>query len=175
MKDYNRIVFDKINSWQGKNRWLDAFGRAGAEWVIIAMCGWFMTAAGIVCWPDWRAALAPFFTFLGAWAFAWCVDIGIGLFVEEPRPGVTEPQSKQLFKPSMSWKSFPSDHAMSAFLLFFIAMIFGLPGAWALGVLALWVVFGRLYAGVHYPIDIIGGFFIAGLVAVWIKFLTLFL
>ncbi|MCX6781674.1 MAG: phosphatase PAP2 family protein [Candidatus Magasanikbacteria bacterium] len=175
MRDYSRIIFDKINFWQGKNRWLDAIGRAGAEWVIVAMCGWFAAAAAIICWPDWRAAFAPLVTFAAAWAFAWCVSVGIGFFVDEPRPHVSEPESKQLFKPSMSWKSFPSDHSMSAFLLFFIALIFGLPGAWALFVLAVWVVFGRLYSGVHYPIDIIGGFFLAAAVAVWVKYLMLFL
>jgi undecaprenyl-diphosphatase len=175
MIDYNKQIFDKINSWQGKNRWLDAFGRAGAEWVIVAMCGWFIAASAIVYWPNWRAILFTLATFVVSWLIAWGIDVGIGFFVREPRPAVTEPESKQLFKPSMSWKSFPSDHAMSAFLLFFVALIFGLPGAWAMLVLALWVVFGRLYAGVHYPIDFIGGFFVAATAAVWVKYILLFL
>jgi undecaprenyl-diphosphatase len=175
MRDFNRILFDKINSWQGKNPWLDAFGRAGAEYVIVGSLGWFGASTFINCWPDWRSALGPLLILGGAWIFAWCVDIGIALIIREPRPHISEPATNQLFKPMMSWKSFPSDHAMSAFLIFFVAVALGLPGAWALGVLALWVCFGRLYSGVHYPLDIIGGMCTAAVVTIWLKILLLFL
>lgn len=175
MMDYNRKIFDKINSWQGKNPWLDAFGRAGAEWAIVAAMGWYGASAFVNCWPDWRSALGPLLILGGAWLFAWCGDVGIALIIREQRPHISEPATNQLFKPMMAWKSFPSDHAMSAFLIFFVAIVFGLPGAWALGVLALWVCFGRLYSGVHYPLDIVGGIATAGVVAIWLNIILLFL
>ncbi|MDD2758080.1 MAG: phosphatase PAP2 family protein [Patescibacteria group bacterium] len=174
MKDYNKIFFDKINSWQGKNRWLDAFGRAGAEWVVIVMVAWLMASVFVVYAPDWSAVWWLIFTLSIAWLVGWLADIGIGLFVREPRPQVNEPQIKQLFTPFSYWKSFPSDHAMTAFLIFFLMLALGLPGAWAMFILAFWVAFGRLYAGVHYPIDILGGLTVAAGVAVWTR-LILFL
>lgn len=151
----------------GRNRWLDAFGRAGAEWVIVASFGWFVASAFISYSPFWINALAPVITFAGAWLLAWTLNIALGFIVREPRPQITEPQIRELFRPLMHWKSFPSDHAMTAFLIFFIALIFGLPGSWALFVFAFWIIFGRIYSGVHYPIDVIGGFSIAACVAAW--------
>jgi membrane-associated phospholipid phosphatase len=44
-----------------------------------------------------------------------------------------------------------------------MALIFHLPLAWALLPMALWVVWGRVYAGLHYPFDIIGGAVLAAL------------
>ncbi len=167
MRNYNLDLFNKINNLVGKNKWLDAFGRAGAEWVIIASCGWFIASAFISYSPFWISAFAPLITFAAAWIFAWTLNIALGFIVHEPRPQISEPQTRELFHPLMHWKSFPSDHAMSSFLLFFMALIFGLPGSWALLVFAFWVIFGRVFAGVHYPIDVIGGFSVAACVATW--------
>lgn len=164
--NFNVKLFQKINGFVGTNRWLDAFGRAGAEWVVIGMVGWFLT---IDIWgyrSSWRGSIWPIL-FLGtAWALGWFLNIFIGLIVREPRPHITNPGSKLLFTPLMSWKSFPSDHAMSAWLIFFMALIFHLPWAWGLLPLALWVSWGRVFAGVHYPFDIVGGISVAGLVAI---------
>lgn len=167
MKDYNKEIFDKINSWQGKNRWLDAFGRAGAEWVIIAMVAWLVASVFVAYAPNWRAVWWLIFTLGVAWLAGWLVDIGIGLLVREQRPHVSEPETKQLFIPFSYWKSFPSDHAMTAFLIFFMMLVLGLPGTGAIFLLALWTVWGRIYSGVHYPIDILGGVAVATAVAVW--------
>lgn len=173
MQDINKIIFDRINSLQAKNRWLDAFGRAGAEWVIIAMIGWYVSSSFIDRLPNMQRVLAPIVGFIIVWVLSWLISIVIGLVVKEPRPQVNEPSIKQLFTPFMNWKSFPSDHAMSAFLIFFMALIFGLSGAWALLVFALWVVWGRIYSGVHYPIDILGGIVVAGLTSVWAAIILL--
>lgn len=175
MKDYNLYIFEKINSWQGKNRWLDAFGRAGAQWAVVASALWYLVSALIVCRPEYVNALAPILTCFVAWIFLWLLGIGIGLVVHEPRPEMTLSGIHKLFTPLMRWKSFPSDHAMTAFLFFFCALIFGLPGAWALLVLALWVSFGRIFSGAHYPIDIIGGLATAALAAIWMQVIMLFI
>jgi undecaprenyl-diphosphatase len=175
MKDYNKIFFDKINAYQGRFYILDAFARAGAEWVIIASLAWFISSIIIIYWPDRDSLLWHFIFFATAWMVAWVINISVGFFVKEPRPFVNQPFIKKLFLPLMSWKSFPSDHAMSAFLICFMTIVFGLPGAWALFALALWVAFGRLFSGIHYPIDILGGIVIAGMVAVWAKYIILIL
>src|SRR3989344_3343265 len=162
----NIRLFFKINSLSGKSRFWDAFGRAGAEWAIIAILGWYAASSFVVSLPEWRGAFWPILFFGASWLLAWLLSIGIGLIVKEPRPHITYPESKLLFTPTMSWKSFPSDHAMTSWLAFFTALNFGFPAAWALLPLVLWVIWGRVYAGMHYPFDIVGGTVLAGLVAV---------
>ncbi len=167
----NIKLFKNINGLVGKSRFWDAFGRAGAEWVVVAMLGWYAAADFIANLPNKGAVLWPLLFLGAAWALGWLLDVFIGIIVKEPRPHVTYPESKLLFTPLMSWKSFPSDHAMSAWLILFMALVFQLPFAWALIPLALWVSWGRVYAGVHYPFDIVGGAAVAGLVAIFSYYL----
>ncbi len=163
--NFNVLLFQKINRLVGKYRWVDAVGRAGAEWIVIAMVGWFVMSEVAAYGTNKPALLWPLL-FLGtAWTLGWFINIVIGIIVQEPRPHITHPESKLLFTPLMNWKSFPSDHAMSAWLIFFMALVFHLPWSWGLCPLALWVSWGRIYAGVHYPFDIVGGAAVAGLVA----------
>lgn len=163
--NWNVRLFLKINALVHKNRWLDAFGRAGAEWVIIVMAGWYGARVFIERWPDRRAALLFLLLMLAVWFGGWLFDVGIGYLAREPRPHITYPASEILFAPIQNWKSFPSDHAMSAWFIFFLAALTRAPGAAVLLPLALWVSWGRVYAGVHYPGDIIGGFLVAAIMA----------
>lgn len=173
--NFNIRLFQKINALVGKNPWLDAFGRAGAEWVVVAMCGWYVASDLIFNLPSKRAAFWPLLMFGFAWALGWIINMLIGLAVHEPRPHVTHPESRLLFTPLMSWKSFPSDHAMSAWLIFFMAWLFNLPLFVALLPMALWVSWGRVYAGVHYPFDILGGATVAGLMTVVVYYVLVLL
>ncbi len=158
--DLNTKIFLKINGLVGKNKGLDAFGRAGAEWAIIAMAGWYLVSA-LVGSPSLERLYLNLLVLPASWVFAWLLDLTIALLVKENRPQVEIPTVKQMFKPMMNWKSFPSDHSMTAFLFFFIALFFGLPFTTGLLFLALWVVWGRIYCGVHYPLDALAGFLTA--------------
>lgn len=159
--DINSKIFDKINGLVGRNRLLDAFGRAGAEWVIFVMFVWYAASSFFDPLSSFKKAITPIVCFLILWIIGWGVDIALGMFTKEYRPHIAQPEKKFLFIPMMDWKSFPSDHAMTSFLIFFMAMIFQLPFFWGLLFLALWVVWGRVYAGLHYPIDVLGGISIA--------------
>lgn len=161
----NQKLFFIFNKQVGKKPIVDALGRAGAEWVIVGMLGWYITSALIGYLPNYKMAVWPILFFGTAWAVAWLIDLLIGLIIREPRPQVKFPETKLLFTPLLTWKSFPSDHAMSAWLIFFIAAIFNLPFFWALLPLALWVSWSRIFAGVHYPLDILGGLTVAALAA----------
>ncbi|MBI2444647.1 MAG: phosphatase PAP2 family protein [Candidatus Magasanikbacteria bacterium] len=163
--NWNIRLFFAINARVGRERWLDALGRAGAEWVVFAMLAWYGVGAAILYLPDRRALLTALIFLAAAWTVAWFISVLVGLIVREPRPHLPYPESRLLFQPLMSWKSFPSDHALSAWLIFFMALVFGLPAAWGLLPLALWVSWGRVYAGVHYPFDVVGGALVAALAA----------
>lgn len=155
--DYNRVIFRKINGLAGKNEWLDAFGRAGAEWVIIAMAGWFISGIFIENFPGYRTIYLFLAISAGAWLAGWGINWLLAWQMKEIRPVLAEQNAKSFFKPITGWHSYPSDHAMTAFLLFFLGLFFHIPGAWALLPMALWVCWGRVYCAMHYPFDIIGG------------------
>ncbi|THE13865.1 phosphatase PAP2 family protein [Bacillus timonensis] len=77
----------------------------------------------------------------------------------------------------ISGYSFPSGHAMSAFTLYGIITFLSwrhISGSWGRAALVLFsamMIFGigmsRIYLGVHYPTDIIGGYFASG---TWLGF-----
>ncbi len=165
----NSQILAKINGLSGRNRWLDAFGRAGAEWVILAIVAWY--AVGVFMTRAARQEIiVPLAILAAAWLAGLLLNYILAKIMREPRPYLTNPEIKLLFIPLSGWKSFPSDHVMSAFLILFLALMFHLPAAWSLLPLALWVAWGRLYAGLHYPLDIIGGVCVAGLLAVAVKY-----
>ncbi len=167
----NTRLFFKINSLVGRNRVFDFFGKVGAEYVIIAMAGYFGAVILIQNWPDYITSFGKLLFTLCAWSFGWLINLGVGKIVREPRPHITYPKSKLLFSPLMSWKSFPSDHSMSAWLLVFMALVLQIPFA-VLLLGAVWVSWGRVFAGVHYPLDVVGGISTAGLVTVLFYFLA---
>ncbi len=171
----NYRLFLKINTQIGQNRWLDAFGRAGAEWVIFGMGGWYVTISLILNFGNKLAMYLPIVIFLICASFGLVLSNVIGFFVQEVRPRLRFPEIKILFWPTSSWKSFPSDHTFVAFLIFFLAVVFNFPTAWSLLPLAIWVAWGRVFAGVHFPLDVVGGFTLAGLVSVISYFILHFI
>ncbi len=171
--NFNIYLFRKINQFVGTSRWLDAIGRAGAEWVIVAMVAWFILTDIALFSPSKKVIVLPILFLGAAWTLGWFLNVIIGLIVREPRPHITHPESKLLFAPLMNWKSFPSDHAMSAWLIFFMALMLHFPWVGGLLFLAVWVSLGRVYAGVHYPFDIVGGAAVAGLVTVLLYFVLM--
>jgi len=162
----NRRLFLKINTNVGQNRWLDAFGRAGAEWVMLGMVGWYVAISLILNFGNKFVMYLPIVTFLVCASVGLLISNLVGYFVQEVRPRLRFPEIKVLFRPMSSWKSFPSDHTFGAFLIFFLALIFNFPTAWGLLPLAIWIGWGRVFAGVHFPLDIVGGFTLACLVSV---------
>ncbi len=161
----NHRLFLKLNAKAGQSPWLDAFGRAGAEWVVLGMVGWYVTISLILNFGNKFAMYLPIATFLVCSGVGLVVSNLVGMFVQEVRPRLRFPEIKILFWPTSSWKSFPSDHSFGAFLLFFLALVFNLPTAWSLLVLAIWVGWGRMFSGVHFPLDVVGGVFLAGLMS----------
>ncbi len=163
--NWNQRLFFKINSLVGKNRWADAFGRAGAEWVLIAMLGWYGSISFILNFGNKKLMWLPIITLSVCVILGWILSNIIGRFVQEVRPRMSFPEIKILFWPLSNWKSFPSDHTMVSLLIFLMALIFNLPTAWGLLPLVLWVAWGRVYSGVHYPADILGGATLAAVVS----------
>ena len=103
------------------------------------------------------------------------IIMGIHLFFFEPRPFVTFHLTPLYpFNPDAS---FPSRHASFIAVIAFSYIYFKSRWAVLLLIFMLWVGISRIYVGVHYPVDILGGI-IVGIISLLItkqiiKFLKL--
>ena len=135
-------------------------GRLGLLWIVIALVlcavyrrwGVFALTVIAVAFSDWSAT-------------------GLKALIERPRPAVRYPEPKMLV-PVPHDASFPSGHAATSFAAATM-LSFAFPRlAPFLYVLATAVAFSRVYVGVHYPLDVIGGAILGVLIAVGVRLLT---
>jgi len=98
-------------------------------------------------------------------------SMGLKALVDRDRPPLRYPEPKPLVHVPHD-ASFPSGHAATSFaaatILTFAFPRLGPP----LFVLAAAVAFSRVYDGVHYPLDVIGGAALGILVALALRFLV---
>ena len=153
--------------------------------------------------PYWRNAFfwGPLYVFLVALIVinmprrSWIVFLGALLLVvicdqtsshlikplvERPRPChdiITSANIKLLIPCGGLW-SFPSSHATNHFgLAVFLSIVLRKRIRWIWGLTFFWafsVSFAQVYVGVHYPLDILAGAFLGGVIGFWIGLLTLF-
>lgn len=105
----------------------------------------------------------------------------IGFLWKHKRPIIELPEIRELIRPLTIWKSFPSDHTFIAFLIALNSIEMGITASdyslqWGIALLisALFVATGRVYVGVHYPRDIVGGFVVAVLIFLLVYFRAFF-
>lgn len=160
----NQKLFLKINKLQGKNKYVDVVIDFFAQYFIFV------------------EAVIVFFIIEYSWNYfgrIWlivmlltvCISLVFsyitGLLYKHPRPIVKLKQKNinQLFAPLGTWKSFPSDHTIMSLVPFWsLVLLFG-PKSLILFFLISGLLIGssRVYGGVHYPGDILGGIIYSGL------------
>tara|TARA_Y100001970_G_scaffold283272_1_gene397983 strand:- start:374 stop:931 length:558 start_codon:yes stop_codon:yes gene_type:complete len=162
---WSEHLFFSVNGLVGKNRqrdWLMVFFAKYLIFLLSIFVGfWIVTDVSYSYYRMWWFRVF----FLGvAGFFGVGVNWLIGLLFPHPRPVVDFPKKVvQLIRPLGTWKTFPSDHTTVSFVLFF--SIFYLGASSLVSVLVFWgalaIASGRVYVGVHYPKDVLGGVVVA--------------
>jgi undecaprenyl-diphosphatase len=133
---------------------LSVIGQAGLVWIALAP----LLAL--------RAGKPVLFTTLVTAATVWTADllaVGLKGVADRERPYEMIPAADPLLRWDVS-SSLPSGHAAtSAAGAVILAYLIGRGGLW-LGLLAVAIGFSRVYIGVHYPLDVLAGAAVGGVV-----------
>ncbi len=152
--DVNTHLLLEINGWAGKNNLLDGFMVFCAEYliyIVFALAGiWFVYAVYRRSWQS-----AAFFAVNLVISFI-LLHVAGHLYVDH-RPFVDYNLTQLI--PHAAGRSFPSDHATAstAVAIGFLGFTRFKKAGVLLFLLALLIGFARIFAGVHYPVDILGG------------------
>lgn len=156
---FDLAIFELISGLTGRFFILDTVGIISAKYLPFLLVGLFIIYA--FSYEGWKKRL---FTFIFA---ALGLIISNGFFVkiikylyEKPRPFETLDIEPLV---SSSGFAFPSGHASFFFTLAFILFLFNKKwGTWFI-VLASLNSIARIFVGIHWPVDIIGGVAVATL------------
>lgn len=129
--------------------------------------GWFWIVLGIgfLCFKRTRRVGITLLAALVIGALV--TNVALKNLVARTRPYDYSEVIKALLPPQSDF-SFPSGHTCASFAAAYVCLKM-LPGGWGIGtmILAGLIAFSRLYLGVHFPTDILGGLLI-GLAAGWL-------
>ena len=153
------IVGHRVHLLDGAMLALSAVGRAGFVWLVVgAAIAWRRRK-----WYDCATLAAALLT---AWIAA---DYVLKPMIGRERPFVHDQVQVIGGKPQDD--SFPSGHAAGSAAAAVILSITAPDGRLAWWLLALAIGYSRVYLGLHYPLDVLGGALV-GLLSAWIVMLT---
>ncbi|SMG15302.1 undecaprenyl-diphosphatase [Paenibacillus aquistagni] len=152
----NESLFQFVNQFAGSNGYLDEAMTFFAEKLV-----WVMIGIMVVLWftgklENQRIAFNSVLTAMLA--------LGIGMFVigpmiDHPRPFVSLTVNQLVTHDADP--SFPSDHSTFAFSLAFAALLVKRRIGILMLALASLIGIGRVFVGVHFPFDVLGGMALA--------------
>lgn len=146
----NERIFDAINQWAGQYHWLDTFAIVltnNVQWVFLAilLILWFTNE------ENKRTVMLSAIT----GCLALCISQVISFVYFHPRPFMEHAVHQLVSHAAES--SFPSDHATGAFALAFPVLARNKKWGFVMMGLAIATGVSRIFVGVHYPFDIVGG------------------
>lgn len=156
-----------INGLAGQSPVLDAVATFAASdliffFVLFALLWWLLPIPG----DRGKSAVIAMCLALGGGVV---LSMIIGHLYFVPRPFVAH--QVLLLTPHAPDYSFPSDHATVTSAVAMTGVFRRLPGRWLALIAAVLVALARVFVGVHYPADVIGGFIIgAATAAILLRF-----
>ena len=155
--NWNNILFQKIHSFAGRSSFLDAVGVFLAEYLT------YLLIIGIVIWIFSRPTKKAVFSALSLISLSVLFSRGIiteaiRFFYDAQRPFVVLGFDPLIFDGN---RSFPSGHTTLLMAIAFALFLMNKKAGIWFGVCGLIVGISRIYAGVHWPVDILGGIAVA--------------
>ncbi len=152
--------FQLINNLAGRWQPLDWFGIFCAEYLI------FIMALLIIAWTIFnknnrRADEVVILEILLASFSSYLIKILVNLIYFRPRPFMAHDVNLLIGK--LVDGSFPSAHTFLSFAMAFVIYFYNKKLGVILLILAALVSISRIYVGVHYPLDVLGGIILAWL------------
>ena len=138
------------------------------SWIGTQGLVWLVIAAVLAVW--WRRPWL-FFQVLVADFAAQLLATGLKAAIERTRPSSAYADPKPLVHAPHD-NSFPSGHAASSFACATILAFFVPRAAPAFFLLAAAIAWSRVYVGVHYPLDVLGGAVLGVLIAIALRWLV---
>ena len=158
---WSHKLFLSINKNVGKFPRLDKVMYFCGQWLIVALAA----CAGVSLLFEYSKSGTWYIFIVAGMAFllTYTLSYLTAIIFHHPRPIKELPNVKELIIPIETWKSFPSDHTIAATLFTLIIFVifdetrFELPAFFLSASSAFLIMAGRIYCGVHYPRDILGG------------------
>lgn len=162
-------LFRIVNGWAGRLDLLDGFGIFAAVFLLPLLGVLLLLAAFTVKrlreehWYE-----MPLKALIAA-GIGYIVRYALGILVARPRPFVALQDVNALVLTDVheAYRSFPSGHATLAFAIAFT--VYKQDRDWGIAflILAAVVAMGRVFVGVHFPLDIVAGALV-GICSGWI-------
>jgi len=151
IESFDQALFLTLNGSAATSHWVVGLALVCAKYLAVLvpllLAGLWLTGCERLREMAVRACLVTLLAFLASWL--------IGLAWPHPRPFVTG--LGHLFMPHAPTPSFPSNHATAFAAVAVTLLAGGFRRLGALVVIAgLAVAWGRVFAGVHFPLDMLG-------------------
>jgi len=154
--------FNLIHGLSGRKKWLDFWGIFCAKYLGYVL-------AVILCAAAFMAKNAVIFIMpiLSGCFSRFVINELIYFFYKRKRPAQTMPIKSLVKIPR--YPAFPSGHASFFFALSFALLPFNFNLAVIFIIASFLISFGRIFVGVHWPADILGGIIAGGFSAILMK------